>query len=80
MLTSAQLDKDAIDQDGEHVGDQFDVDGDRVRVKRFRRHQEIEESSEVNNTKCCAKKKKEQIKREVDTFEDPDVNLEIEAV
>ena len=51
-----------------------------MRVKRYRRHQEIEESSEVTNTKCCAKKKKEQIKREVDTFEDPDVNLEIEAV
>ena len=50
-----------------------------MRVKRYRRHQEIEESSEVTNTKCCAKKKKEQI-REIDTFEDPDVNLEIEAV
>ena len=48
-----------------------------MRVKRFRRHQEIEESSEVTNTKCCAKK---QIKREIDSFEDPDVNLEIEAV
>ena len=62
------------------MGDQYDVDGDRVRIKRFRRHQEIDDSNDLAAGKCCSKKEKEPIKREIDTFEDPDVDLELEAV
>ena len=55
------------------------MDGDRVRIKRFRRHQEIEESNELVTGKCCSKKDPNK-KETDDTFDDPDVDVELEAV
>ena len=75
-LTSLDANTSLLAADADHADDHFDEFG---RTKRYKRLQEIDDTDEIVKGMCC-KRTETKIVSELDSLNDPEQNVQLEAM